>query len=536
MDYSSYYKELKALVHPDSEILDDINSDILIAKAKKDHDEIDRLKAQKIYFKVIDPFLKTLQYIVSMRPLYFDNIDKEISQMQADPTAVKMDPVEIFDFLEKQDNPLDILKVFCSTSDYFSLSNAFSNPNREIAKQEFIALVSDKSKQVDVTKLSYYCASNSFFKEKIWSIEDDQTLDDIVSMSYGDDVFSQLKNIRESHTTFNDDPSYENFDLLYGAYFFFLIGIISHLESKPFSVEKELLIDIFYNEEDPDCIFIYRDWLEFFFHIDIWEKIPEERKQIILQLPLAEEIKKQLDLQEETVFNRELFLADSDPQIGGYHDESFQKEQDNTDKLQANDKVHRLSDDYESPKDLPNIKSVLEEIVLIVEDLPKTKLSDIEIIKWFGDPRQYKYRDLDLFDKSKPSHDELDSYLGLGKELDGLLFCIFVNSLANIGYLENTEENLQRFVFRLTGRTLKDREQMKDSKAVVKLLSSQYDKGSNQTSKALWYIIKSICDTANNGGSRQKIKSKGSVYEKSTKLFAFSSDEAEQNWFTDENN
>lgn len=169
-----------------------------------------------------------------------------------------------------------------------------------------------------------------------------------------------------------------------------------------------------------------------------------------------------------------------------------------------------------------------------LEVVSDSKLEDSRILELFGDPRQYNYRDLDLFESTSPSLKDHDSYLGLRERLDNYMFVIFVNSLANIGYLENTEENLQRFVFRLTGRTLKDREQMKNSKAVVKLLSSPYGKGTNQTSKALWYIIQSICDTANNGGSRQKIESKGSVYEKSTKLFAFGTDE--QRWFTNKKN
>lgn len=191
-------------------------------------------------------------------------------------------------------------------------------------------------------------------------------------------------------------------------------------------------------------------------------------------------------------------------------------------------------DDYEDPKELMGMKDVLNGIFDKLEVVSDSKLEDSRILELFGDPRQYNYRDLDLFESTSPSLKDHDSYLGLRERLDNYMFVIFVNSLANIGYLENTEENLQRFVFRLTGRTLKDREQMKDSKAVVKLLSSPYGKGTNQTSKALWYIIQSICDTANNGGSRQKIESKGSVYEKSTKLFAFGTDE--QRWFTNKKN
>lgn len=194
-----------------------------------------------------------------------------------------------------------------------------------------------------------------------------------------------------------------------------------------------------------------------------------------------------------------------------------------------------LSEDYEDPKDLMGIKDVLNGILDKLEVMSGSKLENSQILESFGDPRQYKYRDLGLFDKSNPSHDELDSYLGLSESPNNYKFIIFVNSLANIGYLENTEENLQRFVFRLTGRTLKDRDQMKKSEA-VNLLSSSYGKGEYKTSKALWYIIRSICDTKNNGGSRQTIKKKGSIYKKSTRLFAFSSNKNEQRWFTDEMN
>lgn len=196
-----------------------------------------------------------------------------------------------------------------------------------------------------------------------------------------------------------------------------------------------------------------------------------------------------------------------------------------------------LSDEFNSPEDLPKIKDVLMEIVSKLDNGTEIwsliRLSENEIIELFGDPRDYKYKDLGLFEQSNPSIQELDSYCGLRITPDDYKFVIFVNSLANIGYLENTEENLQRFVFRLTGCTLKDYGQMKNSEA-VKLLSTQYGKGTNQTSKALWYIIKSICDTGNKGGSLQKIESTGSVYEKSTRLFAFSSDIDEQRWFTDE--
>lgn len=194
--------------------------------------------------------------------------------------------------------------------------------------------------------------------------------------------------------------------------------------------------------------------------------------------------------------------------------------------------------DYQEPADMPGIKKAIGS--LMDKEIPgqyAEKISMEDIYEWTGDPNRYKFRDKSIFKQCNPNPDEKSKeYIGIDETItrDGLLFCIFVNSLANIGYLENTEENLQRFVFRLTGRTLKDREQMKDSKAVVKLLSSPYGKGTNQTSKALWYIIRSICDTANNGGSRQKIESKGSVYEKSTKLFAFGTDE--QRWFTNKKN
>lgn len=203
-----------------------------------------------------------------------------------------------------------------------------------------------------------------------------------------------------------------------------------------------------------------------------------------------------------------------------------------------NQSTKKAADKFNSPEDLPKIKDVLMEIVSKLDNGTEIRslkqLSENEIIELFGNPRDYKYRDLGLFEQSNPSIQELGSYCGLRITPDDYKFVIFVNSLANIGYLENTEENLQRFVFRLTGRTLKDREQMKDSEAVVKLLSTQYGKGTNQTSKALWYIIKSICDTGNKGGSLQDRELKGSVYEKSTRLFAFSTDE--QRWFADEKN
>lgn len=194
--------------------------------------------------------------------------------------------------------------------------------------------------------------------------------------------------------------------------------------------------------------------------------------------------------------------------------------------------------DYEEPADMPGINKVIGS--LLEKAIPSQyaeKISMEDVYEWIGDPNRYEFSDKSIFEQCKPKPEDKDKYIGLKENItrNGLLFCIFVNSLANIGYLVNTEENLQRFVFRLTGCTLKDYEEMKKSEA-VKLLSSPYGKGTNQTSKALWFIIQSICDTGNNGGSRQTIESKGSVYEKSTRLFAYSLDKDEQRWFTDKNN
>lgn len=189
---------------------------------------------------------------------------------------------------------------------------------------------------------------------------------------------------------------------------------------------------------------------------------------------------------------------------------------------------------YEEPADLPGINDVIDSVTN--KQIPnqyagKTSIDDV--YKWLGDPREYKYRNLDLFERSNPSPQEHNSYIGLKNVPSAIKFVIFVNCLANIGYLENTEENLQCFVYRLTGRTLKDSESMKES-SPVKLLSTEYGKRTNITSKALWYIIYCICNNDNNGGATTDIKAKGSVYEKSTRLFMF--DSVEQEWFTDKKN
>ena len=106
-------------------------------------------------------------------------------------------------------------------------------------------------------------------------------------------------------------------------------------------------------------------------------------------------------------------------------------------------------------------------------------------------------------------------------------FCILINAMAKLGYVEDTKENLERMAIALSGFGGPMTE------GQVKLLKKN-KKG--VTSKAIWFLMSKIVEGSKSEGKRQTGEKYGSKYDKAKELFYFEDPKEQENFMTKSRN
>lgn len=159
--------------------------------------------------------------------------------------------------------------------------------------------------------------------------------------------------------------------------------------------------------------------------------------------------------------------------------------------------------------------NVLDEVAELISDKSLTL------------PENYSFRDEKWFSQEMVSDvpcmhlkSSIKSEDGRNKSEDGRKFCILLNAMAKLGYIEDNEENLKRMAQALSGFG------NEGYKPVMLLMRDK--KGT--TSRAIWYLLQEIVDDSTPEGIREKGKDYGSKYKTAIRLFHFR-DREEQNYF-----
>ena len=100
-------------------------------------------------------------------------------------------------------------------------------------------------------------------------------------------------------------------------------------------------------------------------------------------------------------------------------------------------------------------------------------------------------------------------------------FCILLNAMAKLGYVEDTKENLQRMAIALSGFGGKKTEDK------VKLLNKQKE---GDASRAIWYLVSKIVLGSESEGKRKRGVKYGSKYDKAKGLFYFEDPKEQENF------
>lgn len=106
----------------------------------------------------------------------------------------------------------------------------------------------------------------------------------------------------------------------------------------------------------------------------------------------------------------------------------------------------------------------------------------------------------------------------------GRKYCVLLNAMAKLGYVEDNEDNLKRMAQALSNFG------NEGNKPVMLLMMDK--KGT--TSRAIWYLLQEIVDDSTSEGKREKGEDYGSKYTIATNLFHFL-DWDEQNYFENTN-
>lgn len=106
-------------------------------------------------------------------------------------------------------------------------------------------------------------------------------------------------------------------------------------------------------------------------------------------------------------------------------------------------------------------------------------------------------------------------------------FCILINAMAKLGYVEDTKENLERMAMALSGFGVNK------SMDQVKLLKKN-DEG--VASRAIWYLLEKIVAGSKPKGKRVKGGKYGSKFDKAKELFYFEDPKEQENFMTKSRN
>lgn len=160
--------------------------------------------------------------------------------------------------------------------------------------------------------------------------------------------------------------------------------------------------------------------------------------------------------------------------------------------------------------------NVLDEVAELISDKSLTL------------PENYSFRDEKWFSQEMVSDvpcmhlkSSIKSEDGRNKSEDGRKFCILLNAMAKLGYVEDNEENLKLMAQALSGF----------GNEGYKPVMLRKRNGTGTTSRAIWFLLQEIVDFSTPEGKREKGEDYGSKYEIAKNLFNFR-DWDEQNYFT----
>lgn len=178
--------------------------------------------------------------------------------------------------------------------------------------------------------------------------------------------------------------------------------------------------------------------------------------------------------------------------------------------------------DFEFKPVVPKIELVGEKHANVLDEVAEL-ISDKSLTL----PENYCFRDEKWFSQEMVTDvpcmhlkSSIKSEDGRNKSEDGRKFCILLNAMAKLGYIEDNEENLKRMAQALSGFG------NEGYKPVMLLMRDK----EGTTSRAIWYLLQEIVADSTPEGIREKGKDYGSKYKTAIRLFHFR-DLEEQNYF-----
>ncbi len=178
--------------------------------------------------------------------------------------------------------------------------------------------------------------------------------------------------------------------------------------------------------------------------------------------------------------------------------------------------------DFEFKSVVPKIELVGEKHANVLDEVAEL-ISDKSLTL----PVNYNFRDEKWFSQEMVTDvpcmhlkSSIKSEDGRNKSEDGRKFCILLNAMAKLGYIEDNEENLKRMAQALSGF----------GNEGYKPVMLRKRNGKGTTSRAIWFLLQEIVDNSTPEGKREKGEDYGSKYAIVTNLFNFR-DWDEQNYF-----
>lgn len=515
MANKEYLEALKTASIPDEEELQEINAQIANARYLSDFNGLNSLIAQKINTLVLDPFY-SVAFFLRSNPHCYEHFVNNLEEMGADIEDFVLTIDEIFQILSQDLKRAKRILKFCAKDNYDVL--CLLHPLQEDDILLFKKTADNIANFRNVKGLlSRYCAAMNYSYENgkkafilgetvgqqkelkgvVDLFDEEVVLKKIVEE---DGVFGGLVQEFEEFEIqamigFEGNPSLESFSDLYFICFLKWVFLRETLPDR----ERCIIDEIFLNE-DPDCRLLYKFCIA---NIKIEKMMPCVEK-LRKKLPLWEDVEGLSKDFQEAFYDLWPFLYAIKSQKNSIGS-SFQKGLEHESiEIEWNDK------DYRDPDGLLGIG---KELRSIGTDLLKNVSADhAEVLSWLGDPTKYNFRDIVISpseinkgkENKKDNVGRLFEYWGIKRQYstNPLRFCIFINALANMGYLDNTADNLRAFAYRMCGPIFPNVEHKKDKIHV----GIHKTKGQTKhcTPKALFYIIKHLVDYTPNYPSMYK--------------------------------
>ncbi len=173
--------------------------------------------------------------------------------------------------------------------------------------------------------------------------------------------------------------------------------------------------------------------------------------------------------------------------------------------------------DFEFKPVHPKIELVGDKYAIVLDEVAEL-ISDKSLTL----PENYNFKDEKWFSQEMVSDVPCLHLKSSINYEDGRRFCILLNAMAKLGYVEDNEENLKLMAQALSGF----------GNEGYKPVMLRKRNGKGTTSRAIWFLLQEIIEDPKSTGIREKGKDYGSKYAIAKNLFYFR-DWEEQNYFTE---